>query len=179
MSAHFSSTAEATTSSKAHVIQAQTHDIGFSLSRNGYSQLVLTLPDGTEHVGVQPVRAFPIAAPDEGLSLVGQDGHELVWVERLDLLPPPVFVLLQEELRQREFTPAIGQIVSVSTFSTPSSWAVQTDRGEATLVLDAEEDIRRLADGSLLITSSNGVHYKVPPLSELDRHSRKLLERFL
>ncbi|MFM2034822.1 MAG: hypothetical protein RL459_87 [Pseudomonadota bacterium] len=179
MSINPTSTLESIPPVKANVTQTQTHEIGFSLSRNAYSQLVLTLQDGTEHVGVQPVRAFPIAAPDEGLSLVGGDGHELVWVERLNLLPQQVLALLQEELSLREFTPTLRHIASVSTFSTPSSWAVQTDRGETTLVLDAEEDIRRLADGSLLITASNGVHYKVPPLSELDRHSRKLLERFL
>ena len=157
----------------------QTSDVGFSLSRNAFGQLVLSLRDGGEHVGVQPVRAFPIAAPDEGLSLVGADGHELVWVERLGLLPPAVLALLREELNLREFTPVIRQITSVSTFSTPSSWSVQTDRGEATLVLDAEEDIRRLAEGGLLITASNGVHFRVPPMGDLDRHSRKLLERFL
>ena len=157
----------------------QTSDVGFSLSRNAFGQLVLSLRDGGEHVGVQPVRAFPIAAPDEGLSLVGADGHELVWVERLALLPPAVLALLREELNLREFTPVIRQITSVSTFSTPSSWSVQTDRGEATLVLDAEEDIRRLAEGGLLITASNGVHFRVPPMGDLDRHSRKLLERFL
>ena len=157
----------------------QTSDVGFSLSRNAFGQLVLSLRGGGDHVGVQPVRAFPIAAPDEGLSLVGADGHELVWVERLGLLPPAVLALLQEELNLREFTPVIRQITSVSTFSTPSSWSVQTDRGEATLVLDAEEDIRRLAEGGLLITASNGVHFRVPPMGDLDRHSRKLLERFL
>lgn len=64
---------------------------GFSgqLHRNPHGRLVLTLPDGTAHEGVVPVRAFPIAAPHEGLSLVGADGHELQWIDRLDTLPAP------------------------------------------------------------------------------------------
>ena len=43
------------------------------------------------------------------------------------------------------------------------------------------EDIRRLPDtrAALLITSSHGIVFKVPDLLSLDRHSRRLLERFL
>ena len=57
------------------------------LSRNAHGRLVLVLADGARHEGVTPVRAFPIAAPAEGLSLVGQDGHELLWLDHLDHLP--------------------------------------------------------------------------------------------
>lgn len=59
----------------------------FTLARNSHGRLVLTQPDGTAHEGVTPVRAFPIAAPSEGLSLIGPDGHELAWIDRLDQLP--------------------------------------------------------------------------------------------
>ena len=106
---------------------------GFSgqLHRNPHGRLVLTLPDGTTHEGVVPVRAFPIAAPHEGLSLVGADGHELQWIDRLDTLPAPQRQLLEEELAVREFVPTIEKIVAVSSFSTPSTWDVQTDRGAA------------------------------------------------
>ena len=38
-------------------------------------------------MGVTPVRAFPISAPDEGLSLVSTDGHELLWIEAPSQLP--------------------------------------------------------------------------------------------
>ena len=42
----------------------------FELQRDSYGRLVLTTQNGERHEGVTPVRAFPIAAPDEGLSLV-------------------------------------------------------------------------------------------------------------
>jgi hypothetical protein len=61
----------------------------FQLRRHPLGRLVLTDAAGVEHLGVTPVRAFPIAAPDEGLSLVGPEGHELAWVPRLADLPPP------------------------------------------------------------------------------------------
>ncbi|HLT25998.1 MAG TPA: DUF1854 domain-containing protein, partial [Zeimonas sp.] len=58
----------------------------FSLSRDAFGRLVLHEPDGTRHVGIVPVRAFPISAPDEGVSLLGADGRERVWIERLSSL---------------------------------------------------------------------------------------------
>jgi len=152
----------------------------FTLSRNPLGRLVCTLADGSEHIGVLPVRAFPIAAPDEGVSLVGPAGHELVWIARLSALPEAPRRLIEDELAAREFVPRIQRITQVSTFSTPSTWQVETDRGPATLVLKVEEDIRRLPErGRLLITSGHGVVFEVPDLMALDRHSKKLLERFL
>lgn len=153
----------------------------FRLARNPLGRLVCTLPDGSEHPGVTPVRAFPIGAPDEGLSLVSAEGRELVWVPRLSALPADQRALIEDELASREFVPEIRRILSVSTFSTPSSWRLETDRGPAELVLKAEEDIRRLPGerAALLITSGHGIVFKVPDLRALDRHSRRLIERFL
>ena len=150
------------------------------MHRDAHGRLALTLPDGTVHTGVLPVRAFPLAAPDEGLSLVGSDGHELLWLDRLDDLPTPARALVQEELAAREFVPTIQKILSVSSFSTPSSWEVETDRGTTTLVLKAEEDIRRLRSRTaLLIASASGVQYAIADSTTLDRASRRQLERFL
>jgi len=153
---------------------------GWQLQRNAHGRLVLRLADGSTHEGVTPVRAFPIAAPQEGLSLVGGDGCELAWVPRLDALAPEVRALIEQELAVREFVPTITRLHAVSSFSTPSTWDVETDRGPAQLVLKGEEDIRRLAGRTrLLIAASDGLQFFVPDTAALDRHSRKLLERFL
>ena len=150
------------------------------MHRDAHGRLALTLPDGTVHTGVLPVRAFPLAAPDEGISLVGADGHELLWLDRMDDLPAPARALVREELAAREFVPTIQKILSVSSFSTPSTWEVETDRGTSALVLKAEEDIRRLRGRTaLLIASASGVQYAIADSTALDRASRRLLERFL
>ena len=151
----------------------------FTLDRDQHGRLTLTLTDGTAHEGVVPVRAFPISAPDDGLSLVSHDGQELVWIDRLDALPAEQRALISEDLALREFTPTIQRITDVSTFATPSTWSVDTDRGPTTFVLKTEDDIRRLGGGRLLIASGQGMPFGVPPVADLDRHSRKLLERFL
>lgn len=154
---------------------------GFELTRNPRGQLELIDADGTLHVGIVPVRAFPIEAPNEGISLVSTDGRELVWIEQLDQWPQQARQLIEDELAVREFMPEIQRLLHVSTFSTPSIWDVQTDRGPTQLVLKGEEDIRILPGQptDLLINSGHGIVFRLRNVQGLDRHSKKLLERFL
>lgn len=151
----------------------------FTLAREASGSLLLTSADGALHHGVVPVRAFPLTAPDEGISLVSLEGHEVGWVADLHAVPAALRALLKEELALRDFIPVITRLVSVSSFGTPSVWQVQTDRGSTTFVLKGEEDIRRLSRSALLIAGGQGVQYSVPDMGALDRGSRKLLERFL
>ena len=151
----------------------------FRIERNPFGRLVLTLPDGRVHEGVVPVRAFPLAAPAEGVSLVSGEGREVAWVAHLDQLPAAARELIEEELAAREFVPTVLRIEQVSSFSTPSTWSVATDRGPTRFVLKGEEDIRRLADGALLIASAEGITFRIADRLRLDRPSRRLLERFL
>lgn len=153
--------------------------VDWQIGRDAHARLVLTRADGQTHAGVVPVRAFPLSAPDAGVSLVGADGREQLWIDRLDALPPAQRTLLADELAAREFAPQILRLHAVSTFSTPSTWHVDTDRGATRFVLKAEEDIRRLGEHALLVTDSDGVGYRVRDRFALDRHSRRLLERFL
>ena len=152
---------------------------GFELIRDSHGRLVLTQIDGTRHVGVAPVRAFPLSDPDGALSLVGTDGRECAWIERLADLPAAQRALLRDELARRDFAPVIEALLEVSTFTTPSTWTVRTDRGATTLVLKGEEDIRRLGGTALLITDSHGIGYRIADARSLDKRSRRLLERFL
>lgn len=152
----------------------------FELTRNPHGRWLLTLADGTRHEGVTPVRAFPISAPAEGLALLAGNGHELLWIDSIARLANPARELIVRELEVREFAPLIERIRSVSSFATPSVWDVETDRGPTRLTLKAEEDIRRLAGRTrLLIASGEGVQFRIRDSSALDRHSRRLLERFL
>ncbi len=150
----------------------------FNLFRNPAGRLVLSR-EGETHEGVVPVRAFPIAAPDECISLVGSEGHELAWIAQLGQLPADIRTLIEEELECREFTPVINRISGVSSFATPSTWQVKTDRGNTELLLKAEDHIRRLSPTSLLITDGHGISFLIRNTEQLDTNSRKLLDRFL
>jgi len=95
-------------------------------------------------------------------------------------VPEAAQALLREELAGREFMPVIERIVSVTSFSTPCTWSVQTDRGNTEFVLRGDEDIRRLgAAGTLLIADSHSIQYLVRDQYALDTESRRILDRFM
>jgi hypothetical protein len=97
----------------------------------------------------------------------------------LSTLTPAQREAVQEALQEREFMPEIERVESVSSYTTPSTWTVQTHRGRHRFVLRGEEDIRRLSGKTLIVADAHGVQYLIRDLPALDRHSRKLLDRFL
>lgn len=151
----------------------------FELTRNSFGRLILTTVDGVVHEGVSPVRAFPVQAPEDGISLLNIDGKEVAWIDVISDLPPAIAALVSEELGGREFMPEISRINSVTSYATPCTWSVATDRGDTEFVLRGEEDIRRLTVDTLLISDIHGIHYLVRDLRDLDKHSKKILDRFL
>ncbi len=151
----------------------------FQLRRDSFGKLVLTSAEGEEHVGVIPVRAFPIQAPTRGISLVREGGKEVAWIDDLAEVPEQIRALVQEEIEGREFIPEILHIKDVSSFATPCTWFVETDRGDTEFVLKVDEDIRRVGEASLLVSDSHGINFLVRDMWRIDKHSRKILDRFL
>lgn len=151
----------------------------FQLTRNNFGRLILTTSQGDRFEGVVPVRAFPIQSPEDGIALVHTDGHEAVWIDRLDALAEPAQSLIREELASREFMPEILRIESVTSFSTPCTWHVLTDRGDTRFVLRGDEDIRRVGLAIVLITDTHGIQFLIRDREKLNRESRKILDRFL
>lgn len=151
----------------------------FALARDRFGRLVFTDADGRVYEGVAPVRAFPISSPGRGLAIMSADGHELAWIDDPAGLPAEAAALVAEELARREFMPEIRAILAVSSYVTPSTWEVETDRGRTSFVLAGEEHIHRLAGDMLLIADGNGLHFLIREPKALDRASRKILDRFL
>lgn len=151
----------------------------FTLAFDPFGKLVVTLADGTQHVGAVVARAFPIATPDECISILSAEGKELAWVENLNDLAVNERDIVVQALQGREFMPEILRLDGVNSFSTPSIWRVQTNRGPTQLVLKGEEDIRRLSASRLIVADAHGVQFLIRDLPSLDRHTRKLLDRFL
>lgn len=135
--------------------------------------------EGVRYDHVLAVRSFPVAAPDEGVAVVDADGKELLWIPHLSELSSSVRSNIQRAMMQREFMPQILKLYGVSSFVTPSTWDIETDRGRTSLLLKGEEDIRRLSGTVLLVTDGHGVQFLIRDLAQMDRFSRKLLDRFL
>jgi len=148
------------------------------LERDSLGRLVFIDSNGTRHIGVHPVRAFPITAPGAGIAMMDQSGKELFWYPDVAAITEAELGLIEEELAAREFMPVIEKITHVSTFATPSIWDIETDRGPTRIRLKAEEDIRRIAGNTLLIADSNGMQFLIKDATQLDKVSKKLLDRF-
>jgi hypothetical protein len=148
------------------------------LERDSLGRLVFVDSHGTRHIGVHPVRAFPITAPGAGIGIMDQSGKELFWYPDVAVITEAELGLIEEELAAREFMPVIEKITHVSTFATPSIWDIETDRGPTRIRLKGEEDIRRIAGNTLLIADSNGMQFLIKDATQLDKVSKKLLDRF-
>jgi len=154
-------------------------DRPFQLAHDPWGRLVLREPDGAEHVGVVPVRAFPIGYPNGWLVLCDAEGRELRCIEDPASLPKDLGRLLDQELAQREFVPVIRRVRSVSTYLEPAEWEVDTDRGRTRFVLKTEDDVRRLGPYRALILDAQGIRYLVPDTRALDAYGRRAVERYL
>ncbi len=153
--------------------------LNFILLRNSFGQLCLQDQNGQLHEQVVPVKAFPISHPQESIAIVDRDGHELVWLDTLSQTSSANQELIESELASREFMPILTKILNVSTFATPSTWQVETNRGATEFILRGEENIRRINKAMYLIADTHGVQYLIEDIQALDKHSRRLLDRFL
>jgi hypothetical protein len=140
---------------------------------------VLTDEAGREHAAVVVVRAFPVSDPRRAISICNSRGREIAYVESLDALPLENRQLLETELARREFMPTIQRILNDPPHTEPTQWQVLTDRGTTTFRLERDSDVRRYGEHRLLVVDSNGMHYQVPDLRQLDAHSRRVLDRVL
>lgn len=151
----------------------------FGLSSDPFGRLVLIDAEGRRHVGVEPVRAFPLSDPTRWVSFCDADGTEVARVEDLADLSPGLRSTIDDALALREFVPVIERIVSSRKDTTPTEWVVETDRGRTTFTLDEEEDLRRLDGNRVLVTDAQGLRYLIPDTKALDLGSRRILERYL
>jgi hypothetical protein len=152
----------------------------FTLQRDAWGQLELTLADGRKLMGVEVARAFPISAPGEYVSICDAEGHEAMCIEDPSTLPPKVLEILDEELARREFVPVVVRIEEVLADADPSQWRIVTDRGPTTFLMeDSDNDVRRLGPHRILLLDKHGIRYLIPDARRLDGVSRRILDRYL
>jgi len=153
--------------------------VGIRLQVDALGQLVLTDAAGRAHVGVVPVRAFPLSDPHHWLSFCDSQGRELLIVEDPQELSSDTRAVVEAALASREFLPTIQRITHVSGTSEPCEWQVETDRGPSKFVLKSEDDVRRVGPHRALITDADGVRYLVADSRRLDTYSRRTLELYV
>jgi len=160
------------------VVAEMTAPAGGRLERRPDGVLDFVSADGTRHEDVDFRRAFPLSAPRAGVAVIAAGGGELAWIESLDAAEPAVASLIETVLAERELTPLIERIESI-TEGRPAEWSVVTDRGPQRFSVADPEDITRQPDGALAITGTDGIRYRIAAPARLDPRSRRLLERLV
>src|SRR4051794_13456275 len=155
------------------------NSLDFVIARDPTGRIVLTDVAGHQHIGVVVVRAFPGSDPQCAVSICDSRGHEIAFVESLNTLPAETRQLLETELARREFMPTIQRILNDPPHTEPTQWQVLTDRGTIMFRLERDSDVRRYGDHRVLVIDSNGMHYQIPDLRQLDAHTRRVLDRVL
>jgi hypothetical protein len=157
------------------------HDVmqtdNFTLRRDSTGQLRFTNNE-MKDVPVTLTPAYPLSEPGRWLSVRAADGSEFTLIEDVRGLPSELAAVIDEEMQARQFLPIISRVHRVSTVTTGLEVDVETDHGPTTIVLDADEHIRRVSDTRVVLTDRAGVRYLIPDLRQLDQQSRHRLERF-
>ncbi|MHB8973716.1 MAG: cyanophycin metabolism-associated DUF1854 family protein [Pirellulaceae bacterium] len=149
------------------------------LARDDSGRLVLTDSTGRRHVGVVPLRTFPISEPNGCIALLTEEGREIAFLESLASLPEEMGDLVRHELACREFVPVIHRIVSTTNDVDSPRWQLETDHGNTDTQVHVDDGLRWLGDQGLLVVDIHGLRFLIPDIAKLDAASRRILDRYL
>jgi hypothetical protein len=149
------------------------------LTSDAAGRLILIDAEGQTHVGVEPVRAFPISDPERWITLLDRHGREVAAIGDLAAVATQVRSLVLKELADREFLPQIERVVRVVTHREPHEWEVITDRGAAKFLVRDADDIRRLGPTRAILVEMHGVRYYIADSRQLDAKSQRILSQYL
>ncbi len=160
----------------------------FTASSGGLISLNLINADNTTEFfeRVVPVRAFPISAPGEYISIREPDtrfmgrGQEIGMIRCLSDFDERTEELILAELERRYFTPTISKICSMHEKFGYSYWRVITSAGEVEFVMNnPTNNIRTLENGQVLMYDIDGNCFAIRDPQKLDRSSYKKVEIYL
>ena len=160
----------------------------FTRSAGNLISLEVTQPSGKVEFfeRIVPVRAFPITAPDTFIAIrepdtqAGGRGAEIGMIETLDVFPPEVARMIEDELSRRYFTPSIKKIHGFKEKFGYCYWDVTTTAGRVEFIMNnPTSNIRTLEDGRVFMYDIDGNCFTIEDPKKLDKHSYKKVEIYL
>lgn len=131
-----------------------------------------------QNASVRPLRLFPLTDPEHWIAILDERGQELACIEDPATLTADQRDVLDAALARRHFVPVIRRIISITRADDGHDWFVETDRGTTTFRIETDESIQTLGSGRIVIIDKLGTRYLVPNVADLDRDSRRKLERY-
>lgn len=160
-------------SENAHFFRSAGGMVSMKLTANGKEEIF-------ERVAV--LRAFPISAPSEFLSVreENEKGDELGMIRRLSDFPSDTAKLIEDELALRYFTPEITRITNAKEKFGFHYWDIETSSGKLSIVLtNPYGNIRVLEDKRIIITDMDGNCFVIPDISKLDKASARRIDVYM
>ena len=150
----------------------------FCLTRDEQGRLSFAAPDGRTYQNVRVTRGFPITDPSRWVSITDERHQELAFFDDPSKLPEDVRGVLLDELNVQAFMPTIASIQKIEIAPDGMDWHVTTDRGRTVIQVESEDNVKNLGNHRVLIIDDFNVRYVIPDVRQLDRSSRKKLERY-
>jgi hypothetical protein len=150
-----------------------------AITRNALGQLVADVAGRDEPVvDVRAARCFPWMLPDSYIAIRDKEGKELALLKTLDELDAASRQVVQQELREKCFSPRILKVLDYANEFGVVSITAHTDRGQVTFQIRSRDDIRVLSPTRALFRDADGNTYEVHDINAMDALSRKSLQEY-
>ena len=144
--------------------------------------LRVTIAGDHQYDDVVPIRCFPHSDPDHHIALVrATDDHGPIGV----IIDPGQLdqesrAVLRSALDRRYFCPEILRITRMKEKRGAAYFQVLTNHGERRFTVEGiRENVIEVREGEFLITDQDGLRYRIPDWTRMDRKSRRILELFV
>ena len=142
--------------------------------------IVSTSGEESKYSRVNLHRNFPFDMPWKFISVLDSDSVEIGIIDDLDVFGETEAELLKKELLNKYYVCSLKSVVSVKERFGSSFWKCIGDEGEisfSTRTSGSNVIVNKFGD--IMITDIDGNRFKLPPLSQLDKKSRRIVELYL
>lgn len=153
-------------------------ELRVSLDEQG--RLRVKFADGSWHVNVRVVPAFPITRPHRFFFIRDEDGNELGLLIDPRKLDRESRDLILDQADQVYFMPRITRIIRVDEQAGVATWEVETDRGWSKFeMVPRSESVWYVGRDRVLIRDVDGNRYLIEDQTALDPRSKRWTELYL
>ncbi len=135
----------------------------------------MTAEDRSWHT-VKPVWAAPLSHPGRYLALLDAKGDEILMIPDASLLDKESYDTVMEELRRRDMTAEVHEIISAKVEYGSTYWRVSTDKGTRDFVTqNLQENAMWLDENHLMLVDVDGNRFELSDIENLDNRSKMIL----
>ena len=151
-----------------------------SFIRKDLTLLDVTFTDGKTMEKLEPRRLFPISDKNRYIALLDESGVEQAVIRDLSVLPAEDQKIIEDCLLEYYLVPKILCIRDCHERFDGITLFTDTDHGPANIEIRVlNHGLRMANDYRALLRDVNDNRYEIPDVSQLDKHSRQILARYL